>query len=139
MKKQKTFTNDLLIIGGAFIFCLIISNLVNQKTKEEFYSEYKSGEVGSRTRSLNTAKNWASIAPDSETSKTPEKHNDKPYIFDDYYGEIKEIYKVYQHVKRENTGNSNEPDNLYKYMLDEMRKINGTRKILDIRNFQEYL
>lgn len=138
MKKSKNFTNDLLIIAAAFTFCLIISILIKQNNQEAFYSEYKSGEIGSRLRSLKTAKNWASISPDSETRKTPEQHNDKPYLFDEYFGEIKEIYKVYEPRNRENTGNEDPPD-LYKYMIDEMRKINGTRKILDIRSFQEYL
>ncbi|MAJ97462.1 MAG: hypothetical protein CMI56_02510 [Parcubacteria group bacterium] len=140
LKKGKSFYNDLFVILLAFVLCLVVSNFINKDGKhgkESFYSVYESGNQGVRPRSLNLAKSWASTIPDSETRKKPDKHNDKPYIYQDYIGEIKEIYKVYNPKERETS--TLDTKNLYEYIIDEMRRINGTRKILDIRSFQEYL
>ena len=135
MLKKKSFKSDLFIIGLAFAFCLLISVYLNQNTQEGFYGKYKSTQQTTRQPTSEKFNNWASLTPDNETRPKPDKHNDKPYLYDDYIGEIKEIYKEYDADKKER----NEAPNLYKYMLDEMRRINGTRKILDIRSFQEYL
>ena len=136
LKKTKSFYNDIFIICIAFVFCLFITGFINKKEKEGFYSRYNSDQK-IRPRSLKISKNWASMTPDSLTREKPDKHNDKPYLYQDYIGEIKEIYKVYDGKEERNI--MNESHDLYKYMLDEMRNINGTRKILDIRSFQEYL